>query len=35
MDDLIPIETVLDDMESACRIVASAASDYFLLRRDE
>lgn len=35
MDDLIPIETVLDDMESDCGIVASAARDYFLVRRDE
>ena len=35
MEDLIPIETVLDDMESDCGIVASAARDYFLVHRDE
>ena len=35
MEDLIPIETVLDDMESDCGIVASAARDYFLVHSDE
>ena len=35
MEDLIPIETVLAEMESDCGIVAEAASDYFLVHRDE
>lgn len=33
--DLLPIETVLDAMESDCGMVASAARDYFFIHRDE
>lgn len=35
MEDLIPIENVLADIESDCGIVAEAARDYFLVHRDE
>jgi len=35
MEDLIPIETVLADMESDCGIVAEAAKDYLNIHRDE
>lgn len=35
MKDLIPIETVLAEMESDCGIVAEVARDYFIMHRDE
>ena len=35
MEDLIPIETVLADMESDSGIVAEAAKDYLNIHRDE
>lgn len=35
MKDLIPIETVLADMESDCGIVAEAAKAYLDIHRDE
>lgn len=35
MEDLIPIETVLADMESDCGIVAEAAKAYLDIHRDE
>ena len=34
MEDLIPIETVLADMESDCGIVAEAAKDYLNIHRN-
>lgn len=35
MEDLIPVETVLADMESDCGIVAEAAKDYLDIHHDE